>query len=461
MKFNSKLICIILIVLVSVGMVACQTPQTGGAADANTQTPGSTNNPTDKPAEEIELKVLTQFLKENIERDSRVRAFYDSVERYMDENKNVNITVEAVAAEPYNDKAKVLAAGNELPDVFELLGSWNKSFVESGVLMNLTEIINADPEWKAIIKDTAVNNFKIGEDIYAICLEEGGSTTLLFYNEEILKECGVDAPPKNMDELLDSFDAIKAKGYTPISLGNKGQWVAQSCYLSAIGARYTGNDWNTEIVNRTGAKFTDPEFIKGLEVMYEMAERGAFNTDMNSIDYQQARVPYYNKEAAMLIEGYWAINAFVSDCPEDVLEVTHVTGIPECTDAKVPNYTAGGNGGWGFGLSSKLKGTTKDAAIGFMKTFLSKESASTVLEGGNPCAILPADYDRSKISRLHTEFFDYIATVPACDTYDLIFAPNVIEVMNKGLQELLINTVTPEDLAQRLQNEYEKTNYTN
>src|SRR5690606_32338107 len=174
------------------------------------------------------------------ERDSRVRAFYDSVERYMDENKNVNITVEAVAAEPYNDKAKVLAAGNELPDVFELLGSWNKSFVESGVLMNLTEIINADPEWKAIIKDTAVNNFKIGEDIYAICLEEGGSTTLLFYNEEILKECGVDAPPKNMDELLDSFDAIKAKGYTPISLGNKGQWVAQSCYLSAIGARYTG-----------------------------------------------------------------------------------------------------------------------------------------------------------------------------------------------------------------------------
>jgi raffinose/stachyose/melibiose transport system substrate-binding protein len=181
MKFNSKLICIILIVLVSVGMVACQTPQTGGAADANTQTPGSTNNPTDKPAEEIELKVLTQFLKENIERDSRVRAFYDSVERYMDENKNVNITVEAVAAEPYNDKAKVLAAGNELPDVFELLGSWNKSFVESGVLMNLTEIINADPEWKAIIKDTAVNNFKIGEDIYAICLEEGGSTTLLFF----------------------------------------------------------------------------------------------------------------------------------------------------------------------------------------------------------------------------------------------------------------------------------------
>jgi len=452
MRLQSKVLCVILVLVISVVMVACTTQGT------STPTNGTTQAPTDaKPAPKIELKILTQFLKENIETDSRVRAFYNAVEKYRTENENVEVTIEAVAAEPYNDKAKILAAGNELPDVFEVLGSWNKGFVENGVVMNLTNIINADPEWKSIIKTTAVDNFKIGDDIYAICLEEGGSTTLLFYNEAILKECGVNAPPKNMDDLLNSIDAIKAKGYTPISLGNKGQWVAQSCYLSAIGSRYTGNDWNFEIVNRTGAKFTDPEFVKGLSLMYELAERGAFNSDLNSIDYQQHRVPYYNKEAAMFIEGFWAINAMLTDCPEDVLKVTHVTGIPEISDAKVPNYTAGGNGGWGFALSSKIEGAQKDAAVKFLKTFLSKESASTVLEGGNPCAIVPGDYDKSKLSNLHTEFFNLSASVPFCETYDLVFDPSVIDVMNKGLQEILINTITPEDLAARLQEAYEKT----
>jgi raffinose/stachyose/melibiose transport system substrate-binding protein len=55
------------------------------------------------------------------------------------------------------------------------------------------------------------------------------------------------------------------------------------------------------------------------------------------------------------------------------------------------------------------------------------------------------------------EFFELMETVPFCETYDLIFEPNVIDVMNKGLQELLINTISPEELAERIQAEYEKT----
>jgi raffinose/stachyose/melibiose transport system substrate-binding protein len=93
-----------------------------------------------------------------------------------------------------------------------------------------------------------------------------------------------------------------------------------------------------------------------------------------------------------------------------------------------------------------------------MKTFLSKESASTVLEGGNPCAILPGDYDKSNLSRLHTEFFDFMETVPTCETYDLVFPSNVVDAMNRGLQALLIDAVTPEELAKELQAEYEKIN---
>lgn len=451
-----KYLHILLALTIALTMAACAgTPTISSPAESVSTS--SAGEPSPEPDEKIQLTIFTEQMQENIDQDSRVKALYDSVDKFMADNPNVEISVDALSSEPYNDKVKILAAGDELPDIFEMLGSWNKGFVESGVVMDLTDIINDDPAWKEIIKPTATGNFIIDGKTYGICMEDGGSTTLLFYNQAILEECGVSAPPKTMTELLDSFDKIRAKGYTPISLGNKGPWVGQSCYLSAIGSRFTGNDWNASIVNYSGAKFTDPEFIQGLAMMQEMADRGAFNEDMNSIDYQQQRVPYFEGKAAMFIEGHWAINSLVADCPEDVLAVTHIAGIPAIENAKVSDYTAGGNGGWAYALSSKLDGAAKDAAIGWLKTFISKESASTVLAGGNSCAIVPGDYDKSGISPLHQEFFAFLETVPFCDTYDLIFDPGVVDVMSKGIQELMINTITPEELARNIQEEYEKT----
>ena len=458
MKGTKKLCGILLTLVMLISMSACGTPASDTTTDGDTQAPAQPeNNEPEAPAEKIVLTVFTEQMKENAESDSRVMAFYNAVDTFNAKDPNVQIEVDSLATEPYNDKAKILAAGNELPEIFEVLGSWNKSFVESGVNMNLKDIIDADPEWKSIIKPTALNNFTVDGNPYGICLEEGGSTTLLFYNEDILNECGVTSPPATMTELTDAIVKIKEKGYTPISLGNKGPWVAESCYLSAIGSRYTGNDWNFSIVNHTGAKFTDPEFVQGLALMQSLAKQGTFNSDMNSIDYQQQRVPFYNKEAAMFIEGFWAINSLNSDCPQDVLDATHVIGIPAQEDAKVPDYLAGGSGGWAYELNANLEGAKKDAAVDFLKTLMSQESARTVLEGGNPCAIDPGEYDKSGLSRLHVEFFDLMEQVPFCETYDIVFDPNVIDVMSKGIQELLIDAVSPEELAERIQAEYEKT----
>lgn len=459
MKSISRLACLLIALTMLVSISACGTsgtPASTGNDGSKSSVKPAESSAEASPAEKVSLKILVQQLKENREKDSRTGAFYDAVDKYMAENSNVTITVEALSSEPYNDRAKTLAAANELPDIIECLGSWDTGFVESDLLMDLTEIIDSDPEWKKIIRPTAVNNYIVDGKTYGICLEEGGSTTLLFYNSDILKECGFDQPPKTMTELFNYIEVIKAKGYTPISLGNKGDWVAECCYLSAISSRYTGNDWNWDIVNRTGAKFTDPEFVQGLSLMKKLADAGAFNKDLNSIDYQQARVPYFNGKAAMFIEGHWAINSLLADCPEDVLAATHITGIPDVEDGKVPNYTAGGNGGWAYSLSSKLDGAAKDAAIGWLKTVISQESARTVLEGGNPCAIEPDTFDQNKLAPLQVEFFDLMKTVPFCETLDLVYEPNVVDVICNGLQDLLINNVTPEKLAENIQAEYEK-----
>ena len=132
-----------------------------------------------------------------------------------------------------------------------------------------------------------------------------------------------------------------------------------------------------------------------------------------------------------------------------------MTGLPDQTDAKVPNYTAGGNGGWAYALNSGLKDTSAEAALQWLRSYISPEYAGRILAKGIPTGVSSDSYDKTGLTPLSQELYRVIDSVPACVTYDLVFEPAVIDVMCKGLQELLIHSVTPEELAARIQKEYE------
>ncbi len=64
--------------------------------------------------------------------------------------------------------------------------------------------------------------------------------------------------------------------------------------------------------------------------------------------------------------------------------------------------------------------------------------------------------DNSKLAPLFTKYLDLLGKVKITPIYDIRLTPPVIEVMNSGLQELLIGSVKPEELAKKIQDEYEK-----
>lgn len=154
MKSLLRLSCLLIALTMLLSVAACGTSGTSAATSSDVSQSSTEQQvassaevtPTAEPLEKVSLKVFTQQLKENIEKDSRTRAFYESIDKYTAANPNVTITVDSLATEPYNDRAKTLAAANELPDMFEVLGSWNRGFVKSELLMDLTEIINSDAE---------------------------------------------------------------------------------------------------------------------------------------------------------------------------------------------------------------------------------------------------------------------------------------------------------------------------
>lgn len=380
--------------------------------------------------------------------------FNKVLDEYIESHNEYKINEEVLSHDNYEMKIKTLAAANELPDVFLVKGSMVDTFKESGLIKSFEPILADNQEWKNSFIDGAFEDFKREGDIYGIPLSVG-ATSLVFYNQEIFEEAGVNEFPETWEGFKTAVTKIKEAGYTPISLGNKGKWVAESCILSMLGDRYTGTDWFRSIRDRKGASFTDQEFVSALDAMQTLAEMKAFNMDMNSIDNYQQKTAYYNKEAAMFFEGAWAVNVVETNAPQDIVKNTKITILPEVKSGKGDANTLAGGAGWAYQINPNLEGEEREAAIDLIKNLTNQEFSTRLIENNGRPATQPENYDKSKVSDLMNEYFALIEKSKFTPTYDVQLSPSVIEVMNSGLQELLIEVTTPEELAARIQNEYE------
>lgn len=407
-------------------------------------------------SEKITLSAIHYYNVNNRAEDPRVDAWYSAVEKFEAAHPEVELEFEYIPHDAYQDKAQILAAANELPDLFDVKGSWIKQFVQNGRVMKLDDLLESDSEFKSILKVSSYKNFLVDDSYYGLALNGGSPSHMIVYNKDILKEAGFDEFPKTYDEFKRLIKEVKTLGYTPISMGNKGKWLIGSCYLSTIGSRFTGPEWTKSITDKTGATFTDPRFVESLKVLNELAEMEAFNSDMNSVDYVQQRTPYYNGKAAMFVEGFWAINDIIKNAQPEVLEATNITVWPDFERGEgAPNSVSGGAGGWAVALNPDLEGEKKELAFEFMKTFLSKESGAKLSAKGLIPGILPGEYDDSQLHRLNIEAIEIVDNITPADIYDSVWDASVIDVMNSDLQMLVLGLITPEELAANAQEEYE------
>jgi raffinose/stachyose/melibiose transport system substrate-binding protein len=388
--------------------------------------------------------------------DPRVDSWYTAIEKFQGEYPDAEFQFEYIPHDAYHDKAQILAAANELPDFFAVKGSWIKQFVANGRVLNLDDMLDKDPAFKDSLYMGAYKNFLVDGSIYGLSQEGGNPTHMVVYNSSILKEAGFDTFPATYNEFKELILAVKELGYTPLSMGNKGKWLSESCYLSTIGARFTGQDWTEGITNQTGSKFTDPAFIESLYILKELAEMGAFNSDMNSVEYTQQRTPYYNGEAAMFVEGFWAINDIVKNAQPDVLDATELGIWPDFGKGKgTADMVSGGAGGWATALNAKLDGEKRTLAEEFMKTFLSAETGAKLSAKGMLPGMKPGEYSTESLHRLNSDALAIAKTITPVDVYDLVWDAAVIETLNSDLQMLLIGEMSPEVLAVHVQEEYE------
>lgn len=411
-------------------------------------------NKTEKTKESEEVKIELSLLDFFIPGDGVTQAFEPLFKQFLEDHPNVTIDEESISNADTATKVQTLAVANELPDIFMIKGQMAKSFVENEKVYPLDEILNSEPEWQNNFKEGVFSNFIIEGKTYGIPFQV--TNTCIYYNSAMFEQAGISEFPSTWDDLLVAVEKLKMIDIVPIALGNKEKWNAESVIMSTLGNRSTGNEWYQSIRENNGAKFTDDVFVEALTALSDLAVAGAFNVDVNSIDGAQQRQMYMNGKAAMTIDGTWAISDFDSNSPQEVLEATEIAALPSLTGGLGNQEAITGGAGWAFAINADIEPEKLEAAKAFLVAMTGKEYAKLAIESGTLTAAYPSErkVDTSKV--IQTKFDTFAEGRPFIPVYDHQLSSGVIEVMNIGLQELLIGLVTPIELAERIQLEYER-----
>lgn len=400
--------------------------------------------------EKIEISML-DFL---VPGEGVTKAMKPLLEQFLADHPNVVLDQESVSNADLATKVQTLAAGDELPDIFMVKGQMVETFVENGKMYPINDMLDSNTEWKDNFKEGVFSNFTIDGKIYAAPFQV--TNTCVFYNTELFAQAGIEEFPTTWTEFCEIIPKLKAIGVTPIALGNKEKWNAESVIMSTLGNRCTGDEWYQSIRDNSGAKFTDDVFVQSLQALSDLAATGAFNEDVNSIDGAQQRQMYMNGKAAMTIDGSWAIANFDQNCPEEVKKVTEIAALPMVEGGKGNPEAITGGAGWAIAVNANIPEEKKAVVAELLTAMTGPEYGTAAIKEGTLSAVKPGE--EVEITEEIAAKFDIFAKErPFIPVYDHQLSSGVIDVMQSGLQELLIGRVTPEELAERIQTEYENS----
>lgn len=230
--------------------------------------------------EQITISFMHQWNDE-----ARLPYWQDLVDRYMDENPNVKIEMQAVATEPYKEKLRVMLSGNDVPDLFFTWdGDYIQRFAKAGVIMNLDEMLAVDPDFKNAFNQGLLTTGQYEGSQYGLPIRT--CVNFILYYKDKFEQYNLEEP-QTWDEFMSLCNVLKDNGEIPLMLGNLNgspltHWMA-ALNLMLVDPETLAADYYLE----TG-DFTDPGYITTLETLKSMYDDGIFLPGGASVDGNMA-----------------------------------------------------------------------------------------------------------------------------------------------------------------------------
>lgn len=233
------------------------------------------------------------------------------IELFKEKYPDVKIENAAVAGGAGTNAKAVLASrmqGNDPPATFQVHGGseLNDGWVAAGKMETLDDLYEKEG-WKDKFPKDLIDLVSKDGHIYSVPVNIHRGN-VLWYNKKIFSENNLEAP-KTFDDFFKVADALKAKGITPLALGDKEPWTATHLFedvlLGTLGADDYKKLWTGDIA------FDDAKVKEAVETFKKMLSY--VNEDHSSRNWQDASQLVGTGEAAMNVMGDWAKGYFSND----------------------------------------------------------------------------------------------------------------------------------------------------
>lgn len=385
----------------------------------------------------------------NATEDLVSKGYKQIIDRYNETYKGqYHCNVITTNLEEYDTKLNALIAAEQTPDVFICNPGPNLTqYVDAGVSQDLTDILqNQNKDWYDTFTEGIFERITYDGKIMAV--PTNFAAACVFYNTDIFKEAGVE-PPTTFDELLVVCEKIKAAGYAPISCSAGTPWCL-SMVAGYLCDREGGPD-NLQGVTDGTLDWTDPTFIRAGEKLKELSQYFQETAAGDSND--QATANFYNGEAAMLVQGSWAIAQINGNNPE-FEEHCGVFQFPGVEGGADPNRMIVKTDN----LVLSAKSQHQEAALALMKMFTDEEAQKYTAEvaGKIPVTGVEVDYDKAPKQLSYIEdilknmtgtlgfYNESLASVEAGDVFD------------NAMVDVFLGNATPEEAFRKVQDFYDK-----
>lgn len=368
------------------------------------------------------------------------------------EQTGVNVQFHLYApSDAYAQKVRVGAQTNTLPEVFGILGESRNlaSFIEAGHVANLKEELGSGKDsWKSRFYEEALNTayfhkdnqFNVPEGYYGIPMDV--TTIPMIYNKSLFAKAGLDPeqPPQTWKEFLEAGKKLKAAGVMGFTSGWGESWLIYS-----LATDLAHNIMGAEKVMATFAgkvPYTDPQWLEVFSAFDQLREAGFADPSLVSNGNKSAERTFALERAGMTFNGSWAVNVYAGMNPN----LQYAPFRPPSLNAKRPRAVWGGAG---TVFSVNDRSSNKQLAIDFLRWLTSQEQAAFLV---TQTKNLPSVKDvGGEISPVLQGFAAMMENSIHPNRFSASEDPDVQEVFNKGIQSILIDENTPQQVAEAVQ----------
>lgn len=355
----------------------------GSSADTGTDTAGTEasteeSSGAENSADSGEVQEITWMFWDDLAatEDLISKGYADVIDRFnADYEGQYHVTAITTNLEEYYPKLNALVASDETPDVFIVSPGPNLTdYVDPGVAAPLDDYL-ADGWKDSFTSDAVFSQMTYDGKIYAVPLNIAAACA--FYNTEMFEAAGVEVPA-TWDEMLGACEKLEAAGYTPITISAGTAW----CLSMVAGYLCEMEGVDLAALADGSASWEDGKLESAAGKLVELSKyfQKTAAGDTNDV----ATANFYNEEAAILIQGSWAIAQINGSNPdfESKCGVFQFPGV-ERVIAKSDS------------LAMNSKTEHPEACIALMKYFTDDTAQKYTAEIGGKIPVTNVEYDAS------------------------------------------------------------------